>query len=178
MRITDSPLILPPTETIEHNEIHTDKQRHDDFTLNPEMDTQKPETGQACPLPRRLLVMLYDSFVVLALLLLATLLALLAGSGQVTAGKDIFFTLYLFLVWFLYLAWCWRNGGLTVGMRAWRVRIESAQGQTPGWGQCAARFLVSLASAACLGLGFAWSLFEPQKRTWHDMVSRTRLLRS
>ena len=121
--------------------------------------------------------MLYDTFAVMALLLLATALALLAGSGQVTAGKDLFFTLYLLLVGFIYLAFCWRKGGMTVGMRAWKVRIESGQGNAPGWGQCAVRFLVSLLSAACLGLGFAWSLFEPRKRTWHDMASRTRLLR-
>ena len=119
--------------------------------------------------------MLYDGLAIIALLLLATAIALLAGSGQVTAGRDPLFTLYLLIVWFFYLAWFWRNGGMTVGMRAWKITIESGRGGMPGWGQCALRFLVSLASAACLGLGFAWSLFEPQKRTWHDLASRTRL---
>ena len=49
--------------------------------------------------------MLYDALAVIALLLLATAAALIAGSGQVTAGKDLAFTLYLVAVWFLYLAW-------------------------------------------------------------------------
>ncbi len=121
--------------------------------------------------------MLYDALAVIALLLLATALALLAGSGQVIAGQDPLFTLYLALVWFLYLAWFWRKGGMTVGMRAWKVMIVSDRGGVPGWGQCALRFLVSLVSAACFGLGFAWSLFEPEKRTWQDLASGTRLLR-
>lgn len=124
------------------------------------------------------MAMLYDGLVVIALLLLATALALLAGSGQVIAGRDPLFTLYLLVVWFFYLAWCWRNGGMTVGMRAWKIMISSDKGGKPGWGQCALRFLVSLGSAACLGVGFAWSLFEPQKRTWHDLASRTRLVRT
>ena len=79
-------------------------------------------------------------------------------------------------MWFFYLAWFWRRG-MTVGMRAWRVRIEQDDGGKPGWIRCLVRFLVALVSAACLGLGFWWSLFDPGKRTWHDMASRTRLLR-
>ena len=139
----------------------------------------RAETAHATPSGpgRRLLVMLYDGLVVIALLLLATALALVAGSGEVMAGRDPLFTLYLLAVWFFYLAWCWRRAGMTVGMRAWRVAIESTGGGTPGWGQCLLRFLVSLVSAVCLGLGFAWSLFDPEKRTWHDMASRTRLVR-
>ena len=39
--------------------------------------------------------MLYDGLAIIALLLLATAIALLAGSGQVTAGRDPLFTLYL-----------------------------------------------------------------------------------
>lgn len=132
-------------------------------------------TGVPCSLGRRLLVMLYDAFVVTALLFLATTLALLAGSGQVTAGRDLFFTLYLLLAWFAYLAWCWTRGGMTVGMRAWKVSIAGKDGGLPGWNQCAVRFLVSLLSAVCLGLGFAWSLFDAEKRSWHDLASRTRL---
>ena len=129
-----------------------------------------------CGLGRRLLVMLYDAVVVIALLLLATGLALLAGSGKVTAGQDAWFTAYLLLAWFLYLGWCWRRG-MTVGMRAWRVVIEREDGSAPGWGACLVRFAVSLLSAACLGLGFAWSLFDPDRLTWHDRASGTRFLR-
>lgn len=121
--------------------------------------------------------MLYDAVVLTALLLLATALALLAGSGQVTAGRDPVFSLYLLLVWFIYLGWCWTHGGMTLGMRAWRVAIEREDGSLPGWGGSGLRFLVSLLSALCLGLGFWWSLFDPRRRSWHDRASRTRLVR-
>jgi len=121
--------------------------------------------------------MVYDGIVVLALLILAAMLALLLGMGQHTAMKDPAYTAYLLSVWFLYLAWCWRKGGMTVGMRAWRVRIVDAAGEKPGWGKSAIRFLFSFVSALPAGLGFLWSLFEPRKRTWHDIISGTRLVR-
>jgi len=134
-------------------------------------------SGSPCSLFRRLLIMIYDAVVVIALLMLATAVAMLFGVANFTAAKDPVYTVYLIMTWFLYLGWCWHKGGMTLGMRAWRVCIKNEAGNHPGWGQCLLRFLVSLLSAAFAGLGFAWSLFEARQRTWHDMASRTRLLR-
>ena len=130
-----------------------------------------------CGLGRRLLAMVYDAIVLLAILMAATAIAMAAGFREVTAGKDILFTVYLLATWFLYLALLWRHGGMTLGMRAWRIAIVSDGGGRPGWGQCLVRCLVSLPSAACAGLGFAWAFFDPDKRCWHDLASRTRLIR-
>lgn len=135
-------------------------------------------TGEIpCGLLRRLAIMLYDALVVLALLIVATALAMLAGFESATALQDWGYTLYLLLVWFLYLAWCWRKGGMTVGMRAWRVRIRDTEGNLPGWWHCMVRFITSFLSAAVAGAGFIWSLFDSRKRCWHDMLSRTLLVR-
>ena len=135
-----------------------------------------PAAGRRpCGLARRLAVMLYDALVVLALLLAATALAMAMGFREVTALRDPLFTAWLVLVWFGYLAGCWRHGGMTVGMRAWRVVIEMEEGQRPGWGACLLRFTVALLSAAAAGLGFAWAVLRPDRRTWHDLASGTRL---
>jgi len=130
-----------------------------------------------CGLARRFLVMIYDGIVVIALLMLATAFAMLVGMSNNTAMKDPVYTAGLIMIWFLYLGWCWHKGGMTLGMRAWRVCIKDEAGNNPGWSRCALRFLVSMCSAACAGLGFAWSVLETDRRTWHDMASRTRLLR-
>ncbi len=37
------------------------------------------------------------------------------------------------------------------------------------------RFMVAIASWLCAGLGFFWSLFDKQKRTWHDIYSNTHV---
>ncbi len=130
-----------------------------------------------CGLTRRLLIMLYDGVIIVALLMLATAFAMLAGTGNHTAMQDALYTAYLVLVWFIYLVWCWHKGGMTLGMRAWHVRIIDETGRRPGWRWCAIRFLTSILSAALAGLGFLWSLIDPDKRTWHDKASRTRLVR-
>jgi uncharacterized RDD family membrane protein YckC len=143
---------------------------------HPETPGRDGET-EACGLLRRLAIMLYDGLVVVALLMVAAGLALLAGFRDQVALRDPLYTLYLLCFWFFYLAWCWHSGGMTVGMRAWKVRIEDKDGAPPSWGRCLVRFIVSLLSAAALGLGFAWGLLDERKRTWHDLASRTRLLR-
>ena len=130
-----------------------------------------------CSLWRRLLVMLYDATAVIALLMAATALAMLAGFRELSVVRDPVYAIYLFAVWFGYLGWCWHRGGMTLGMRAWRVRIAREGGGRPGWGRCLARFLLSLASAGAAGAGFLWSLVDARQRTWHDRISGTRLYR-
>ena len=137
--------------------------------------TENP--GIPCGLLRRLAIIVYDAAVVVSLLIAATMLAMLAGFGGRTALKDPVYTFFLFTIWFLYLGWCWHKGGMTVGMRAWRVMVVDEGGSKPGWGRSILRFLVSLLSAAAAGAGFLWALGNPGRRTWHDILSGTRLVR-
>jgi uncharacterized RDD family membrane protein YckC len=126
---------------------------------------------------RRLIAMVYDTVIVIALLMLAAMAALLAGFREQTAFRDPGYTIYLGAVWCSYIVGCWHAGGMTLGMRAWRIRIEDKGGARPGWLICLLRFTVSLFSAALAGLGFLWAVFDPQKRAWHDILSGTRLVR-
>ena len=143
------------------------------------MDTarEKSTAGELrpCGLWRRLLIMLYDAATIIALLMAATALLMLAGFRELNMLEDPLYALSLVAVWFAYLAWCWHRGGMTLGMRAWRVRIRNVDGGLPGWGRCLLRFLLSLLSAGLAGAGFLWSLADPHKRCWHDRLSRTRL---
>jgi len=141
------------------------------------LKTDKQIPGAPCGLFRHLAIIVYDFAIVIALLMLATMLAMLAGFGDRTAMKDPVYTAYLFSIWFFYLTWCWHQGGMTVGMRAWRVRIEDENGNRPGWGKSTIRFLASLLSVATAGIGFLWVLVDSRNRRWHDILSGTRLVR-
>ena len=121
--------------------------------------------------------MVYDALIIIVLLMLATAMVMLLQFGNPTAGKDPFYTMFLVGVWFLYVAWCWKRGGMTLGMRAWRVRLVSETDQPISWRQCALRFLGGFISALPLGLGYFWSLVGREKLAWHDRFSRTRLVR-
>jgi len=140
--------------------------------------SDRPLTGEnACSLFRRMLVMLYDAVIVLALMMLATGMVLLVHPPTLMAGKDVWYTLYLVGVWFFYLGWCWHYGGLTLGMRAWRVQLLTDSAKPMSWPQSGLRFAGSILAILPFGAGYFWSLFDPEHRTWHDRWSRSRLCR-
>lgn len=83
----------------------------------------------------------------------------------------------LFFVLFGFFAKFWTHSGQTLGMQVWGVRVQNADGTAISLWQALLRFIVSIGSWLCFGLGFVWSLFDKQKRTWHDMYSGTQLVR-
>lgn len=121
--------------------------------------------------------MVYDGLILLALLIIATAFALPVTGNQVRAGESFAFTIYLLLVWFAYLAWCWSQSGQTLGMRAWKIRIQNLNGDHPDVRECLVRFSVSLVSSACLGLGFFSAMLRDDRSCWHDRASNTSLYR-
>jgi uncharacterized RDD family membrane protein YckC len=130
-----------------------------------------------CTFTRRLLVMLYDTLILLGLLILAAVVALPFGDVDKVAMRDFWFTLWLLAVCFAYLGGCWRYGGMTVGMRAWRVRLVSYDGQMISWLGCLVRFFVGVVSLGALGLGILWALVDSKNRGWHDLAARTILIK-
>ena len=121
--------------------------------------------------------MLYDAVILLGLLILASAVALPFGDVNKTALHDFWFTLWLLVVCFAYLGSCWRYGGMTVGMRAWKIRLISSNEQIISWPLCLLRFLVGLVSLAVFGLGILWALVDQKNRTWHDLAARTLLVK-
>ena len=130
-----------------------------------------------CPLPRRLLAMIYDAVILLGLLILASAVALPFGNAHKVALHDFWFTLWLLLVCFAYLGGCWRYAGMTVGMRAWRIKLVSSDDQQVSWLKCLMRFFVGALSLAVLGIGILWSLVDKKNRGWHDLAARTLLIK-
>lgn len=119
--------------------------------------------------------MVYDALLVIAVLMIFSVIVVIP-SGAGIEPETLWFQAYLLVVWWAYFAICWRLGGQTVGMRAWRVRLITESGSRIGWAGTVLRFLVAWLSAALAGLGFLWSLFDPRKRAWHDLATSTRLI--
>ncbi len=136
----------------------------------------KPEPVY-CPLTRRLLAMLYDAVILLGLLLLASATALPFGDVHKLALRDFWFTLWLLAVCFVYLGACWRYGGMTVGMRAWKIKLVSGTDKFISWPRCLLRFSIAAISLAAFGLGIFWSIFDLKNRSWHDLAAATVLIK-
>ncbi len=132
---------------------------------------------------RRLAAIFYDSFLVAGLVVAAFTLAYLPlamGLGLEDLRQHPL-ARHLLGLWMVAVAagfhlWFWTHGGQTLGMRAWRLKLVSADGGPVTRRQALIRYAVALLSALALGLGFLWILFDREKRAWHDIASGTRLV--
>ena len=130
-----------------------------------------------CTLTRRLAVIAYDFILLFGVLFIASLIALPFTGDDPQRAHHPLFTSYLFFVAFFFFGWFWTHGGQTLGMRAWRVRVVRHDNGGPiTWWQALLRFLVAIASWLVVGVGFLWSLFDKEKRAWHDIYSESTLV--
>jgi len=128
---------------------------------------------------RRLGAMLYDSLLLLAILMMMSFpYVWLTGGGKQGLIVHTLYQIYLLAIGFLYFGGFWVRGGQTLGMRTWNIKLVRAGGGGPvTWNIALKRFGFALVSLLCLGLGFFWILFDRDKLAWHDRWSGTRLVR-
>lgn len=136
-------------------------------------------------LGRRLGAMLYDAFLLMAIWILITVLHVafvrqVLGFGAEEVGADtpqrLSLQLLLVMAAFLFFAFFWMRGGMTLGMQAWRLRIQTCDGYSITLAQSLVRYLVAWLSLAAFGLGYLWVLFDDEHRSWADIASGTRVV--
>ena len=128
---------------------------------------------------RRLMAIVYDLFLLIALLFIATAVAMIATNGEaIEPGQAIypFYLLYLLAISFVFFGWFWTHGGQTLGLKTWKIRVQQENGQPITWTLALIRFVTAVASWSAIGLGYLWALFDPKKRSWHDIASRCVLV--
>ncbi len=121
---------------------------------------------------RRLGALIYDTLLIIAVWFV-TLFVLVAIQNDAVVGPTI--QSILFVELFGFFAYFWRGRGQTLGMLAWHLRLTTLSGEPMTLIQVMLRFMAALASFVCLGLGHLWILIDPQKRSWPDMFSDTRM---
>ncbi len=143
----------------------------------------------AAGLGRRLAAIFYDALLCVALLMVTTFLYKLIWMAFVGEAKlrqlsesgaldgDPLLSTILFFALFAFFAKFWTHAGQTLGMQVWGIRVQNADGSGISLWQALLRFVVAIGSWLCMGLGFFWSLFDKQKRSWHDMYSDTQVVR-
>lgn len=135
---------------------------------------------------RRLAAILYDSLLCIALAMMVTLfyqqvilrawygakkLQELSHAGALDVDPTLASLVFLSL--FGFFAFFWTRTGQTLGMQAWRIRVQNHDGSALSLAQALIRFITALASWACAGLGFFWMLWDKQHKTWHDHNSQS-----
>lgn len=141
-------------------------------------------SNEVVSFPQRMGAVLYDTMLIgvtTAIIggILATLIAHAAGIELHPGSRlsNLLFILDLVIA-FLLFGWFWTHGGQTLGMRAWKIQVVTEDGSPFLWQHAFFRYVGALFSWLALGVGFWIALFDPQKLTWHDRFSRTRLVRT
>ena len=81
------------------------------------------------------------------------------------------------LIAYCFYGWFWTKGGQTLGMRAFHLYLIDENGKFINWQIARKRFTFSLLSWACCGMGFAWILVNRKNLTWHDMATKTQIIK-
>ena len=140
------------------------------------MSPPAPTATTPATLDRRLFALFYDLLPLLGLWFVAGVLTLAFTGGSFDPHNPQHQALARALILIVtagYFVLSWTRGGQTVGMRAWGLRILANDGQRLAWPRALLRFAVGIVSLALVGAGFWWSLFAPQRRTWHDIASNS-----
>lgn len=134
------------------------------------------------PLWRRIAALVYDVFPLIGLWMITAFVYLFAAGRHYDPahpewGTRLGLQLALLAVTLAYFSISWVRIGQTIGMRAWKLKLLRADGGKVGVWPALARFFFALLSLAIVGIGFWWTLFDAQKRTLHDRICKTMMVR-
>lgn len=140
------------------------------------------------PLLKRFAAIIYDLFLVTAVvfivgIIVATITTFAVNNGHAITEDHSFYWVYqiyllssLLLSAFMFFAWFWTHGGQTLGMKTWKLQMLSDNQQNITWKQSAIRFFSAGLSWGVLGIGFLSCLWHDDKKTWHDLLSKSRIV--
>ena len=122
--------------------------------------------------------MLYESLVVFAVLLIGFWLpqSLLSGMGIMLSGKGLW--LHVFALLMAYFVWFWLNGGQTLPMKTWKLRVTGTTGTPLRPLQALLRYLAAWPSILLFGIGILWALVDKDRQFLHDRIAGTRIVRT
>lgn len=148
---------------------------------------------------KRLLVVIYDGLLFIAVAMVTSALlmaafmfvapdsffvdpALLENPKMIQLSQigrlvgNVIVTINCIITSFLFYGWFWTHGGQTLGMRAWNLYLINPNGKFIDWKTTALRYVAAIISWGALGMGFAWILISNQNRAWHDNLSKTSIV--
>lgn len=124
----------------------------------------------------RLASLIYESFLLAAILFVASYLFLAIARDAQAGLLHAVFQLYLLLISALYFCFCWVRGGQTLAMKAWRLKLVTGDGHPLRVGRALTRFAWAVPSTLT-GLGLLWALFDEHRQFLHDRLAGTRIIR-
>ena len=116
-----------------------------------------------------------NRFVALAIdgFILGLITGFLFGTGgEVGGGIGVLSTMVYH--WFFLTRW----NGQTPGKRAMGIRVVHETERPLNDVDALIRAVGYYVSGFVFGLGYIWALIDPEKRTWHDMLAKTLVVKA
>ncbi|MDG1166199.1 MAG: RDD family protein [Porticoccaceae bacterium] len=143
-------------------------------------------SAPAANLLRRLMALVYDAFLLFAITLgygafLLLIKILFNGTNELEniqpglAMQTLSFAGLLASLGGYYFI-CWRKQGQTLGMKAWRLKLQQPDGGMASPKQCVLRTLLATLSMAAAGIGYLWCLLPAAKGCLHDIYTGTEVV--
>jgi uncharacterized RDD family membrane protein YckC len=125
--------------------------------------------------------MVYDTLLVLAVLMVTTALFLFLTGGEAIVPQEAGALEYVYRLVMLalvvgFFGVFWTRRGQTLGMAAWRLKLERLDGGRPTWADAFTRLAAAALSWVPAGAGFLWVLVDREHLAWHDRLSGTRIV--
>jgi uncharacterized RDD family membrane protein YckC len=138
-------------------------------------------SGTSAGFGRRVAALLYDSFLLAALLVIFTSGAVFLNHRVAVEPATAGAWAYLYRAGLVgvivgYYLINWTRSGQTLGMRAWHLRAVTASGQPLPWKAAAWRCVFGVLAWAPAALGVLWLYADPEHLALHDRWSKTRVV--
>jgi uncharacterized RDD family membrane protein YckC len=138
-------------------------------------------SGTSAGFGRRLAALLYDSVLLLALLVAFTSGAIFLNHGVAVEPKTAGAWFYLYDAGLIgviagYYLLNWTRSGQTLGMRAWHLRAVTESGKPLTLKAASLRAVFGILAWIPAALGVLWLYLDREHLAVHDRLSKTRVV--
>ena len=130
---------------------------------------------------KRIFALVYDSLLIVAIVLVLSLLLVFVNEGYPESGSIVSFIQFFILVFAgpTFYTYFWiTNKGQTTGMQAWKIKLVTKDGTELTKQKTMLRCLISTISFACFGLGYFWILYDKDNLSWSDILTKTKVIKT
>jgi uncharacterized RDD family membrane protein YckC len=146
---------------------------------------------QPAPVWRRMVAFAYDALLLAAMWMIAAMAVMVANQLVPIADGRALMRVVMGLVGLAFFGWFWTHGGQTLGMRAWRLRVQQLDGTPVRPTASMLRYMAGLLPVICAFygtarygtpalaialLGYLPCLIDARRRAFNDLIAGTQVV--
>lgn len=146
---------------------------------------------QPAPVWRRLAAFAYDALLLAAMWMIAAMAITVTNQLMPIPSSGGLMRLAMGLIGLAFFCWFWVHGGQTLGMRAWRLRVQHLNGAPVRPTASMLRYMAGLLPVICASYGVARfgtpalaivliaylpCFFDARRRAFNDLIAGTQVL--